>query len=83
MVILSLLLYVSPISLRSYVSGVSIKDGRFGEGDNRIALDEVNCRGDETSLAACNHDAWFHHDCAHTEDVGVICDTTDDDTRGN
>ena len=40
-----------------------------------ILLDEVKCRGDEKSIAYCNHDGWDSnwHDCSHIEDVGVKC----------
>ncbi|XP_072016052.1 scavenger receptor cysteine-rich domain-containing protein DMBT1-like [Amphiura filiformis] len=62
-----------------YKTGMAMVDGRFGEGTGRIALDDVNCRGDETSLAACRHGGWYEHDCSHSEDVGIICDVTTGD----
>ena len=37
-------------------------------------LDEVNCTGNENTLAACSHSGWAISDCNHTEDAGVICD---------
>ncbi|XP_078354327.1 uncharacterized protein LOC144638916 [Oculina patagonica] len=39
-----------------------------------ILLDEVNCTGNENTLAACPHFGWGNSDCNHTEDAGVICD---------
>ncbi|KAA8584127.1 hypothetical protein FQN60_015335 [Etheostoma spectabile] len=48
-------------------------DGVYEEGRGLILLDEVQCRGTETSLLACTHSEWGQHDCSHSEDVGVRC----------
>ena len=45
-----------------------------GAQDGPIWLDEVNCTGNENTLAACPHFGWGNSDCDHTEDAGVICD---------
>ena len=45
----------------------------FVEGTGAILLDKVNCRGNETSLADCEHTEWGHHDCGHHEDVTIVC----------
>ena len=46
---------------------------RFGAGEGPIWLNHVNCIGSETSLAACGHSGWGHHNCGHYKDAGVIC----------
>lgn len=45
----------------------------YGEGSGNIVLDDVSCRGPETSIGCCVHDGYMVHDCHHTEDVGVVC----------
>ncbi|KAL3854704.1 hypothetical protein ACJMK2_013962 [Sinanodonta woodiana] len=44
---------------------------RFGQGDGPIHLDDVGCRGIESTLGACVYSRT--HNCHHSEDVGVVC----------
>lgn len=41
----------------------------YGEGE--ILMDDVECQGGEDSLWDCSRAS--SHNCAHSEDVGVIC----------
>ena len=38
-----------------------------------ILLDNVKCRGDESTIAACRHNGWRQNDCDHSEDASVVC----------
>ncbi|XP_075993713.1 HHIP-like protein 1 [Genypterus blacodes] len=54
------------------------RNSEFGEGkDLRILLDDVQCDGSESSLLECVHPGVGTHNCAHYEDAGVICGSSD------
>lgn len=38
-----------------------------------IALDDVICTGNETSLLQCSHKGTNDHDCHHYEDIVLTC----------
>ncbi|XP_035462611.1 neurotrypsin isoform X2 [Scophthalmus maximus] len=50
-------------------------DEVYEEGRGLILLDDVRCLGSEATLLACTHSEWGQHDCSHSEDVGVRCET--------
>ncbi|XP_067413344.1 HHIP-like protein 1 [Emydura macquarii macquarii] len=46
----------------------------FGQGAAQpIMLDDVQCQGSERSLLECQTAPLGQHNCAHSEDVGVVC----------
>ena len=52
-----------------------------GFGD--ILLDDVECVGTESAIADCPHAGWGVSNCAHSEDVGVICMLNEGTTIGS
>ena len=63
--------YSTPIILSDVTRNVF-----FGEADSEVPihLDEVNCDGTESNLLNCSHNPIGEHDCAHDEDVGIMCE---------
>ena len=50
----------------------------YGKGRGTIWLDDVVCFSGDYRLSSCSNDGWGHHDCSHSEDVGVKCRKTSD-----
>ena len=44
-----------------------------GASSQRIWLDDVACSGSESRLSACRHAGIGNENCAHSEDVGIVC----------
>ena len=55
-----------------YTKGAqALTQAAFGQGTGLIHLDDLMCDGTEDSLFECVFDPT--HNCAHSEDAGVIC----------
>lgn len=51
----------------------AVSNAFFGQGSGSILMDDMECTGSESSLAACSFAGYGAHDCDHSEDAGVIC----------
>ena len=50
-------------------------NAHFGQGSGPILFDDVACIGTEARLIDCSHPGIGVHNCGHTEDAGVVCDS--------
>ncbi|CAL9686850.1 unnamed protein product [Knipowitschia caucasica] len=46
---------------------------KYGKGQGKIWLDNVNCNGGEKGIEHCKSRGWGNSDCTHDEDAGVVC----------
>ncbi|XP_025102812.1 deleted in malignant brain tumors 1 protein-like [Pomacea canaliculata] len=60
---------------------LAVQSPVFGAGSGNISLDDLACRGTETSLAQCGHSGYYSHNCGHSEDVGVVCNVLSNQLR--
>ena len=58
-----------------YEGATAVSRAAYGQGNIRalILLDDVGCIGGETRLIDCSNRGLGIHNCAHSEDAGVIC----------
>ena len=55
------------------IAGRGIHGAYFGQGVGSIALNNVHCNGNESTLLNCSHNGLFVHNCDHSKDASVQC----------
>jgi serine protease 12 (motopsin) len=65
--------FVNKINFHFRTNPLVFGFAHFGAGTLPIHLDNVQCRGTETSLIQCPHYTWGEHDCVHGDDIGISC----------
>jgi len=47
----------------------------YGAGSGPNWMDNVQCSGTERNIDQCSHEGWSRHNCTHSQDVSVSCNT--------
>ena len=57
------------------LGATAVGSATYGQGTatTLILLDDVGCIGSETRVIDCSNRGLGIHNCAHSEDAGVIC----------
>ena len=64
----------------------AVTNGVYGLGTGPVWLSNVNCRGNESSLANCTYTGLNNTGCLHSQDAGLVCsdcECYEGDLRGN
>eukprot|EP00092_Neocalanus_flemingeri_P013160 GFUD01014179.1.p1 GENE.GFUD01014179.1~~GFUD01014179.1.p1 ORF type:complete len:623 (-),score=176.96 GFUD01014179.1:158-2026(-) len=61
-----------------FADGEPTVGSQYGNVEDDMAMDEISCRGDESSLYECDYTSL--DDCGGAEGAGVVCSDTDGST---
>jgi len=64
-----------------YKKGTARQEAYYGQGTGSIFMDDLKCRGSESSPFSCSYGGWGSHNCRHSEDAGVYCQGRDYQVR--
>lgn len=56
-----------------FTGAIAHTNAHFNPGKTPIFLDDVQCSGIEASLLSCVSSPIYSHDCEHSDDAGVSC----------
>ena len=61
--------------------GIARSRAYFGRGTGHIFMDDLNCKGNESSILDCPYNGWGRHNCGHHQDAGVQCTSDGDKSK--